>query len=322
MQGVAVASGSSSTTSTRDLRQPQRRRAGHHHHDAGRTGQFLPVRLDLRRPGQPDAGGEHHRERRFAHPQRHRNRVRRQRRLQHYVYQSVTGNESISALVTTASGAAAKTQDGLMMRASASPTAPMYSVYLNPGGSAIVKWRLSDGIAYNHSIPITTSTSPAYLEIIRWQDNIASPAGTYFSTLTSADGVTWTPVLGSSVLIDMGSGSYLAGLAATSGTTGATTSGDVWQHLGRGTDHAAAIGVSHRVHLRRHRRPRGSGRQPAVQQRELDAPVQRRHLVGLRRVPLRVPAVPVRASTPTATARSASGWTPSPAAAPGCVPAS
>jgi outer membrane protein assembly factor BamB len=142
----------------------------------------------------------------------------------HYVYQTVTGNESISALVTTASGAAAKTQDGLMMRASIAPTAPMYSVYLNPGGSATIKWRPNDGIGYNHTIPITTSTSPAYLEIVRWQDGNASQAGTYFSTLTSADGVNWTPVLGSSVLINMGTGSYLAGLAATTGTTGATTS--------------------------------------------------------------------------------------------------
>jgi outer membrane protein assembly factor BamB len=142
----------------------------------------------------------------------------------HYVYQTVSGNESISAQVTTASGASGKTQDGLMMRASAAPTAPMYSVYLNPGGSATIKWRVNDGIAYNHTIPLTSVTSPAYLEIVRWQDNNASPAGTYFSTLTSTDGVTWTPVLGSSVLINMGTGSYLAGLAATTGTTGATTS--------------------------------------------------------------------------------------------------
>ena len=141
----------------------------------------------------------------------------------HYAYQAVSGNESISAQVTTTSGASGKAQDGLMMRASTSPTAPMYSVYLNPGGSATVKWRVSDGIAYNHTIPLTSVTSPAYLKIVRWQDSNASPPGTYFSTLTSADGSTWTPVLGSAVAIDMGSGSYLAGLAATSGTTGATT---------------------------------------------------------------------------------------------------
>jgi outer membrane protein assembly factor BamB len=141
----------------------------------------------------------------------------------HYVYQSVSGNESISAQVTTQSGAPAKTQDGLMMRASASPTAPMYSVYLNPGGSATIQWRVNDGIPYIHNIPLTTTTSPAYLEIVRYQDTSASPPVTYFSTFTSADGNTWTPVLGSSAALDMGSGSYLAGLAATTGATGATT---------------------------------------------------------------------------------------------------
>ena len=141
----------------------------------------------------------------------------------HYVYQTVSGNQSLSAQVATKSGASAKTQDGLMMRASTSPTAPMYSVYLNPGGSATISWRVNDGIKYTHTIPLTSVTSPAYLEIVRWQDGNASPPGTYFSTLTSTDGSTWTPVLGSSVPINMGSGNYLAGLAATSGNAGATT---------------------------------------------------------------------------------------------------
>src|ERR1700730_1267211 len=141
----------------------------------------------------------------------------------HYVYQSVSGNEAISAQVTTQSGAPAKTQDGLMMRASASPTAPMYSVYLNPGGSATIQWRVNDGIRYAHNIPLTSVNPPAYLKILPYHATSASPPVTYFSTLTSADGSTWTPVLGSSVAIDMGSGSYLAGLAATTGTAGATT---------------------------------------------------------------------------------------------------
>jgi outer membrane protein assembly factor BamB len=141
----------------------------------------------------------------------------------HYAYQSVSGNESISAQVTTQSGAPAKTQDGLMMRASASPTAPMYSVYLNPGGSATIQWRVSDGVKYSHNIPLTSVTSPAYLKIVRYTDASASPPVTYFSTETSTDGSSWTPVLGSSVGLDFGSGSYLAGLAATTGTTGATT---------------------------------------------------------------------------------------------------
>jgi outer membrane protein assembly factor BamB len=141
----------------------------------------------------------------------------------HYVYQAVSGNASVSAQVTTAAGAPPAAQDGLMMRESTAPTAPMYSAYLNPGGSATVEWRLHNGIAYKHSIPLPSETSPAYLKIIRWDDINASPPATYFTTLTSTDGTTWTPVLGSAVAIDMGTGGYLAGLVATSGTPGVTT---------------------------------------------------------------------------------------------------
>ena len=143
----------------------------------------------------------------------------------HYVYQTVSDDTSISAQVATGSTAGAKTQDGLMMRASMAPTAPMYSVYLKPGGNATIQWRANDGIAYNHNIPLTSVTSPAYLKIARYTDNNASPPGSWFVTLTSTDGSTWTPVLGSAVNLNLGSGSYLAGLAATTGTTGATTPG-------------------------------------------------------------------------------------------------
>lgn len=142
----------------------------------------------------------------------------------HYVYQTVSGNASVSAQVTTAAGASSTTQDGLMMRESTSPTAPMYSVYINPGGSsATITWRLYDGIANKHEISLPSVTSPAYLQIVRWNDTNASPPATYFTTLTSTDGTTWTPVLGSAVAINMGTGSYLAGLAATSGNAGVTT---------------------------------------------------------------------------------------------------
>jgi len=139
------------------------------------------------------------------------------------VYQSVVGNESISAQVVTSPGAAAKAQDGVMMRASTAPSAPMYSVYLNPGGPATVQWRAYDGIKYSHNVPVPGATSPNYVEIVRYQDSRGTWPNTYFSALTSPDGVTWTPVLGSTVALDMGTGSYLAGLVATAGATGVTT---------------------------------------------------------------------------------------------------
>ena len=141
----------------------------------------------------------------------------------HYVYRTVSGSTSLSAQVVTQSGAPAGAQDGLMVRASASPTSPMYSVYVNPGGTATVQWRVNDGIAYGNNIPLPAISSPTYLEITSWQDTSVSPAATYFSTLTSPDGVTWTPVLGSTVSLSFGGSPYLAGLVATAGAKGTTT---------------------------------------------------------------------------------------------------
>jgi outer membrane protein assembly factor BamB len=141
----------------------------------------------------------------------------------HYTYQSETADTTISAQVVTTAGANGATQDGLIMRASTLPTAPMYSVSLNPGGSATVRWRVYDGIKNSDTIPLASSTSPAYLEIARYSDTRFSPPVTFFSTMTSTDGVSWSPVLGSTVAIDMGPNGYLAGVAATSGANGATT---------------------------------------------------------------------------------------------------
>ena len=143
----------------------------------------------------------------------------------HYVYQSVSGNTALSAQVVTQAGASGAAEEGLMMRASASPTAPMYSVYVTPGGSATVQWRVNDGVAYTKSLPLPSITPPVYLKITSWRDTAVTPAQTFFSTLTSPDGVTWTPVLGSTVPLSFGSGagSYLAGLVATAGATGVNT---------------------------------------------------------------------------------------------------
>lgn len=132
----------------------------------------------------------------------------------HYVYRSVSGDQSLSTQVVTQT-TASTAQDGLMMRASTAPTAPMYSVYLNPGGAATVQWRSIDGVANRKPVAIPTSTSPAYLRIIRFRDTQLTPPVTSFSTQTSTDGINWTAVLGSTVAIDMGTGPYLAGLAAT-----------------------------------------------------------------------------------------------------------
>src|SRR6266851_4926919 len=50
----------------------------------------------------------------------------------HYAYQPVSGNQSLSAQVVTQATSPKTAQEGVMMRANASPTAPYYSVLLNP----------------------------------------------------------------------------------------------------------------------------------------------------------------------------------------------
>ena len=133
----------------------------------------------------------------------------------HYVYRPVSGNQTLSAQVVTTATNPPGAQEGIMMRASTSPTSPYYAVLLNPGGSATVQWRTYDGVPNRTGyLDLPSMTSPAYVRIVRWQDNSLSPARTFFSTLTSTDGMTWKPVLGSTAAIDMGT-SYLSGLAAT-----------------------------------------------------------------------------------------------------------
>ena len=132
----------------------------------------------------------------------------------HYVYQSVSGNQSLSAQVVTQSGSPATAQEGIMMRANASPTAPYYAILFNPGGSATVQWRYYDGFndgTVTQALP--TVTSPAYVQIVAFDDTALSPPQQFFTAETSPDGVTWTPVLGSTQAIPMGT-TFTAGLAA------------------------------------------------------------------------------------------------------------
>ncbi len=132
----------------------------------------------------------------------------------HYVYQSVTGNESLSAQVVTQAGSPATAQEGIMMRANASATAPYYAILFKPGGSATVQWRYYDGFndgTVTQALP--TVTSPAYVQIVSYDNTTLSPPQQFFTAETSPDDVTWTPVLGSTQAIPMGT-TFTAGMAA------------------------------------------------------------------------------------------------------------
>jgi outer membrane protein assembly factor BamB len=126
----------------------------------------------------------------------------------HYVYQSLKGDQTISAKFTGfGSNAPAKAQAGLMMRASQDAHAPYYGIFMYPGTKGgIVQWRVLPDIIARVDIPLPSLTMPVYLQVSRYTDTRFSPAVTYYSAATSPDGVNWTPVTGSTVAIDMGGG--------------------------------------------------------------------------------------------------------------------
>jgi hypothetical protein len=136
----------------------------------------------------------------------------------HYLYRSVSGNKTISARVITQAGTTPTAQEGIMMRANSSPTAPYYAVLFNPRGSATVSWRYHDGLADpTGTIAMPSTKSPAYVEITRYQETRLGSPNIFFTAETSPNGKKWSPVLGSTQAIPMGK-TYLAGMAADAGS--------------------------------------------------------------------------------------------------------
>ena len=132
----------------------------------------------------------------------------------HYVYQPVSGNQTLTSQVVTQPGAPTTAHEGIMMRANPSPTSPFYAVLFTSTGSATVSWRYYDGIAdRTGSLPLPSVKSPAYVQISSFLDTGLSTPNFFFSTQTSTDGVNWSPVLGSTQAIPMGT-QYLVGMAA------------------------------------------------------------------------------------------------------------
>ena len=131
----------------------------------------------------------------------------------HFVYQTLTGNGLISADVTDPKTNPAGSVAGIMMRADTTPGSPYYAVLLNPGGGGIVDWRVNNNLESRTFVNLTGQASPSYLEIQKYTDTTVTPNVTYYGALTSPDGVNWTPVLGSTAALNLGS-SVLVGMAA------------------------------------------------------------------------------------------------------------
>jgi hypothetical protein len=127
-----------------------------------------------------------------------------------FIQRPLSGDGSIIAHVTSQTNTSSNAKAGLMLRASTDPGAPNYAVLVSPGAGIKVQVRKTQG-GSTAKLANPAGTTPAYLKITR--------SGTILTAYTSADGVTWTLITGSTVTLVLGS-APLQGLAVTSHKAG------------------------------------------------------------------------------------------------------
>jgi hypothetical protein len=86
-------------------------------------------------------------------------------------------------------------------------------VYVTPGNGVVVQSRDAAGDSSVQEGSLPGTQVPVYVQITR--------SGTTFTAATSADGVNWTPIAGSTATLPNLAGPVLEGLAVTSHNTGA-----------------------------------------------------------------------------------------------------
>lgn len=124
----------------------------------------------------------------------------------HYVWQPLIGDGSMSARVVSQNLAPYHAKAGIMIRQSTDPGSLYYAVYVTPFDGITVESRSFKELsnALNGS---ADGAEPVYLRVVR--------AGNTFSAYTSYDGMNWTLIVGSFVILDMGA-QVLVGLSLTS----------------------------------------------------------------------------------------------------------
>jgi outer membrane protein assembly factor BamB len=124
--------------------------------------------------------------------------------------QTLAGDGTAGAHVTSQTNSDPWAKAGVMLRATTDPSSPYYGIFLTPGNGIVVQWRDAQG---NATAQVGTAGSGSvYLNITR--------TGTTFSAAISTDGVTYTPIAGSSVNLPNLSGALLSGLSLVSHNQG------------------------------------------------------------------------------------------------------
>jgi hypothetical protein len=127
----------------------------------------------------------------------------------HFVWQPLVGDGGVRAQMLTQTNTNSRAMAGVMVRQSTDAGAPFYAVVATLASGILVLDRPSANSGVQ-TVTTISGTAPVYLQIER--------TGTTYTAYTSTDGITWTPIAGSSVSLSP-SGTWLAGMAVTSHTT-------------------------------------------------------------------------------------------------------
>ncbi len=127
----------------------------------------------------------------------------------HFVWQPLASDGGISAEVLSQTNTNSRARAGVMLRQSTNANAPFYALVVTPQRGIFILKRATQGGGVS-TVASLTGTVPVCLQVRR--------VGATFTAYTSSDGVTWAPVPGSSVTINL-TGTLLAGMAVTSHTT-------------------------------------------------------------------------------------------------------
>lgn len=137
----------------------------------------------------------------------------------HYIYQTMPGNGSIAARVTSQSGTNVNGYAGVMIRETTATGARFVFAARQGNGVVVVRSRPSTGGATTSTNGPSRLLPNCWLELVRTGNNIAA--------LTSTNGLAWVPVQTNSITMAT---NVIFGLFVTSGNTNVLDS-DVFTNL-------------------------------------------------------------------------------------------
>jgi regulation of enolase protein 1 (concanavalin A-like superfamily) len=139
-----------------------------------------------------------------------------------YTAQTVPGDATISAEITSQQDTDSWAKSGVMLRAGIDPGAAYYAIFATPeGNGTVIQYRTASG-GSTTQLSGVTSRAPIWMKVVRTGDS--------FTAYTSSDGTNWTAYPSSTVTIPALSGSILGGMADTSHSQ-FTTSTTVFDHF-------------------------------------------------------------------------------------------